>query len=121
MKDFVEPAIQELTKSIRVFRTKGQGIHSYSPINDNISRPLDVERLAEAQQEKLSESISVTTVATFLSSVTVAMIQITTTGFDKDTTGAIGNTFLFLSVVFSMGAAFHSLLVMSWRRSAVLV
>lgn len=48
------------------------------------------------------------------------MIQITI-GLDKDAIGVIGNTFLFASVVFSMGAAFHSLLVMSWRRSAVSV
>ena len=82
--------------------------------------PLGIPMISVAQRNKTSRYFDMTTVATFLSGVTASMIQ--TTADDAGTTvGVLTNTFFFSSLVFSIGSAINSLLVISWRRSIVFV
>lgn len=76
--------------------------------------------IGTAQQNKTSRYFDMTTIATFLSGVTASMIQATVSDVDT-AAGVAANTFFFSSLVFSIGSAVNSLLVMSWRRSVVLV
>ena len=76
--------------------------------------------ISVAQRNKTSRYFDMTTVSTFLSGVTASMIQ--TTADDAGTAvGVLANTFFFSSLVFSIGSAINSLLVISWRRSIVFV
>lgn len=70
-------------------------------------------------QEFLSQRyLNLTTVATFLSSVTATTLQITAND-TASTLETLINTLWFLSLVFSTASAVYSLLVMTWRQSSV--
>lgn len=62
--------------------------------------------------------LNLTTVATFLSSVTATTLQITA-GDPISTLDTLINTLWFLSLVFSTASAVYSLLIMTWRQSSV--
>jgi len=66
----------------------------------------------------MGEYLHLTTIATFLSSVTATTLQISF-GDDPSTLNSATNTFWFCSLVFSIGSAMHSLLAMTWYQSAV--
>ena len=62
--------------------------------------------------------LNLTTVATFLSSVTATTLQITA-GDPQSVLSIIMNTMWFTSLVFSTASAVYSLLIMTWRQSPV--
>ena len=62
--------------------------------------------------------LNLTTVATFLSSVTATTLQITA-GDQQSVLSTIMNTMWFTSLVFSTASAVYSLLIMTWSRSPV--
>ena len=62
--------------------------------------------------------LNLTTVATFLSSVTATTLQITA-GDQQSVLSIIMNTMWFTSLVFSTASAVYSLLIMTWRQSPV--
>ena len=62
--------------------------------------------------------LNLTTVATFLSSVTATTLQITA-GDQQSVLSIIMNTMWFTSLVFSTASAVYSLLIMTWSRSPV--
>lgn len=122
LTDWVEPAIESLIEPVRNFQDKGElssatYIHVYPQSYLRIS---GIPMIGFAQQNKTSRYFDMTTIATFLSGVTASMIQVTASASDT-ATGVAANTFFFSSLVFSIGSAVNSLLVMSWRRSVVFV
>ena len=62
--------------------------------------------------------LNLTTVATFLSSVTATTLQITA-GDPQSVLSIIMNSMWFTSLVFSTASAVYSLLIMTWRQSPV--
>lgn len=113
-------AVKSLIKPVRNFHEKGRPITKDSPCRCLTVCNLGIPMISAAQQSKTSRFFDVTAIATFLSGVTASMIQATVTD-DSTATGAAANTFFFSSLVFSIGSAVNSLLVISWRRSVVFV
>ncbi|KAH8109981.1 hypothetical protein DFH11DRAFT_843897 [Phellopilus nigrolimitatus] len=100
MREWVESAVDSLIEAIGNFHEKGVPI------------------ICSAQQYKSSRYLDMTTIATFLSGVTASMLQVSVND-STNATGIAANTFFFSSLVFSIGSAVNSLLVMAWRRSVV--
>lgn len=69
-----------------------------------------------AQANVTAKFLTLSTIATFFSSVTATMIQFSYQTTSTRISVAV-NTFWFLSLVFSIASAAHGLLVMSWRQS----
>lgn len=76
--------------------------------------------ISAAQQNQASTYLTMTTIATFFSGVTATTLQFT---FNQTATvlDNIVNAFLFSSLIFSIGSAVNSLLVMSWKHSFMYV
>ena len=74
--------------------------------------------IRQAQDFKSQRYLNLTTVATFLSSVTATTLQITA-GDQQSVLSIIMNTMWFTSLVFSTASAVYSLLIMTWSRSPV--
>ena len=74
--------------------------------------------IRQAQDFKSQRYLNLTTVATFLSSVTATTLQITA-GDQQSVLSIIMNTMWFTSLVFSTASAVYSLLIMTWRQSPV--
>ena len=77
--------------------------------------------IRQAQDFSSQRYLNLTTVATFLSSVTATTLQITT-GDQQSVQSALSiimNTMWFTSLVFSTASAVYSLLIMTWRQSPV--
>ena len=74
--------------------------------------------IRRAQDFKSQRYLNLTTVATFLSSVTATTLQITA-GDQQSVLSIIMNTMWFTSLVFSTASAVYSLLIMTWRQSPV--
>ncbi|KAI5122882.1 hypothetical protein M0805_003334 [Coniferiporia weirii] len=100
LKDWIEAAVESLTEAIRDFNDEG------------------VRTIYSAQQHKTSRYLNMTTIATFFSAVTATMLQFTIDNNSRPVSVAT-NTFMFSSLVFSIGSAVNSLLVTAWRRSFV--
>jgi len=77
-----------------------------------------IQALHTSQERSMAKYLHLTTIATFLSSVTATTLQISF-GDDPSTLNSATNTFWFCSLVFSIGCAIHSLLAMTWYQSAV--
>ncbi|KAI5122881.1 hypothetical protein M0805_003333 [Coniferiporia weirii] len=100
LKDWIEAAVESLTEAVRDFNDKG------------------VRTIYSAQQHKTSRYLDMTTIATFFSAVTASMLQFTINN-NLQPVSVATNTFMFSSLVFSIGSAVNSLLVTAWRRSFV--
>ena len=74
--------------------------------------------IRQAQDISSQRYLNLTTVATFLSSVTATTLQITA-GDQQSVLSIIMNTMWFTSLVFSTASAVYSLLIMTWRQSPV--
>ena len=74
--------------------------------------------IRRAQDFSSQRYLNLTTVATFLSSVTATTLQITA-GDPQSVLSIIMNTMWFTSLVFSTASAVYSLLIMTWSRSLV--
>ncbi|KAI5122880.1 hypothetical protein M0805_003332 [Coniferiporia weirii] len=97
---WVEIAIESLTKSVKDFNDRG------------------VQTIYSSRRHKTSRYLDMTTIATFFSAVTASMIQFTINN-NSDPVSVATNTFMFSSLVFSIGSAVNSLLTTAWRRSFV--
>ncbi|KAI5122883.1 hypothetical protein M0805_003335 [Coniferiporia weirii] len=100
LKDWIEAAVESLTEAVKDFNDKG------------------VRTIYSAQQHKTSRYLDMSTIATFFSAVTAAMLQFTINN-NSQPVSVVTNTFMFSSLVFSIGSAVNSLLVTAWRRSFV--
>ncbi|KAH8109977.1 hypothetical protein DFH11DRAFT_843665 [Phellopilus nigrolimitatus] len=100
MGGLVESAVDSLIEAIGNFHEKGVPI------------------ICSAQQYKSSRYLDMMTIATFLSGVSASMLQVSVND-STNATGIAANTFFFSSLVFSIGSAVNSLLVMTWRTSVV--
>ena len=72
----------------------------------------------EEENAKNLYDASMTTIATFFSSVTATTLQFSY----QDTSTKLGsavNLFWFLSLVFSVSSGINSLMVMAWRKSSM--
>ena len=72
--------------------------------------------IRQARDFKSQRYLNLTTVATFLSSVTATTLQITA-GDPQSVLSIIMNTMWFTSIVFSTASAVYSLLIMTLRQS----
>ncbi|EJD00367.1 uncharacterized protein FOMMEDRAFT_30439 [Fomitiporia mediterranea MF3/22] len=75
--------------------------------------------IQRSEQYSNQRYLNLTTIATFLSSVTATTLQISTgpTGGPDSVLAGITNEFWFISLVFSMASATQSLIIMIWRQS----
>ncbi|PAV18424.1 WD40 domain containing protein [Pyrrhoderma noxium] len=78
----------------------------------------EVAMIRRTQDISSQRYLNLTTVATFLSSVTATTLQITA-GDQQSVLSIIMNTMWFTSLVFSTASAVYSLLIMTWSRSPV--
>lgn len=76
---------------------------------------LGVPAIRKAQENTISHHLQLTTVATFLAGVTASMLQITVSE-DGSPTNIIANTLFLCSLIFSVGSAIHSLLLVGWLK-----
>ena len=72
--------------------------------------------IRRAQDFSIQRYLNLTTVATFLSSVTATTLQITA-GDQQSVLSILMNTMWFTSLIFSTASAIYSLLIMTWRQS----
>ncbi|KAI5122879.1 hypothetical protein M0805_003331 [Coniferiporia weirii] len=100
IKEWIEVAVESLTVAVKDFNDKGVGT------------------INSVQHQKTSGYLDMTTIATFFSAVTATMIQFTISN-NSNPVSVATNTFMFSSLVFSIGSAVNSLLVTAWRRSFV--
>ena len=72
----------------------------------------------EEENAKNLYDASMTTIATFFSSVTATTLQFS---YQDNSTklGSAVNLFWFLSLVFSVSSGINSLMVMAWRKSSM--
>ncbi|KLO19393.1 hypothetical protein SCHPADRAFT_74929 [Schizopora paradoxa] len=77
-----------------------------------------IQALHTSQERNMAKFLHLTTIATFLSSVTATTLQISF-GDQPSALSSATNTFWFCSLVFSIGSAMHSLLAMTWNQSDV--
>ena len=85
---------------------------------EKLNSMLGIPTIFTYQHYQTARYLNMTTIATFLSGVTVSMIQLSS----SQSTNAIDtatNALFFTSLVFSTCSAVTSLLVMSWRSSNV--
>ncbi|KAL5523497.1 hypothetical protein ACEPAG_7670 [Sanghuangporus baumii] len=78
----------------------------------------EIPAIRQSQEFVSQRYLNLTTIATFLSSVTSTTLQITADGPISILT-ATTNSFWFVSLVFSTASAVYSLLVMTWRQSPI--
>ncbi|KAL5528736.1 hypothetical protein ACEPAF_7873 [Sanghuangporus sanghuang] len=78
----------------------------------------EIPAIRQSQEFVSQRYLNLTTIATFLSSVTATTLQITADGPVSILT-TITNSFWFVSLVFSTASAVYSLLVMTWRQSPI--
>ena len=79
---------------------------------------VDIPAIRQSQEFVSQRYLNLTTIATFLSSVTATTLQISA-GSSDSILATVTNTFWFISLVFSAASAVYSLLEMTWRRSPV--
>lgn len=120
LTEWVERAIETLIELIHNFQDRGEYAPAIYIRSHSHPRPSGIPLIRSVQNYKTERNLDMTTIATFLSGVTASMIQVTASATNT-ATGVAANTFFFSSLVFSIGSAVNSLLVMSWRRSLVLV
>ncbi|KAL5528778.1 hypothetical protein ACEPAF_7915 [Sanghuangporus sanghuang] len=78
----------------------------------------EIAAIRQAQDFRSQRYLNLTTVATFLSSVTVSTLQITADD-GVSSLASVTNTLWLISLVFSTASAVYSLLMMTWRQSSV--
>ncbi|KAL5507587.1 hypothetical protein ACEPAH_7043 [Sanghuangporus vaninii] len=78
----------------------------------------EIPAIRQSQEFATQRYLNLTTIATFLSSVTATTLQITAGG-PASVLNTITNSFWFVSLVFSSASAIYSLLVMTWRQSPI--
>ena len=78
----------------------------------------DIPAIRQSQEFVSQRYLNLTTISTFLSSVTATTLQITADGPVSVLTTTT-NSFWFVSLVFSSASAIYSLLLMTWRQSPV--
>ncbi|OCB87363.1 hypothetical protein A7U60_g5503 [Sanghuangporus baumii] len=78
----------------------------------------EIPAIRQSQEFATQRYLNLTTIATFLSSVTATILQITAGG-PASVLNIITNSFWFVSLVFSSASAIYSLLVMTWRQSPI--
>ncbi|KAL5507577.1 hypothetical protein ACEPAH_7033 [Sanghuangporus vaninii] len=78
----------------------------------------EIPAIRQSQEFVSQRYLNLTTIATFLSSVTATTLQITADGPVSILTKTT-NSFWFISLVFSTASAVYSLLVMTWRQSPI--
>ena len=76
----------------------------------------DVETVRFSQEHSSTNLQNIGTIATFFSGVTATTLQFSITTTHKPIADAV-NSFWFMSLVLSIGAAVNSLLGMTWKRS----
>lgn len=89
-----------------------------SCICNSDSPHVDIPAIRQSQEFVSQRYLNLTTIATFLSSVTATTLQITADGPVSVLTTTT-NSFWFVSLVFSSASAIYSLLLMTWRQSPV--
>ncbi|THH04636.1 hypothetical protein EW145_g5371 [Phellinidium pouzarii] len=91
---------------------------------DSVSREItamiekDIPNLRTAEQRLTAKYTSMSTMATFFSSITVTAIQMSSTMTGNELKDAV-NTIWFTSLVFSIGSVIISLLSLSWFQSLI--
>ena len=80
----------------------------------------EIPAIRQSQDFISQQHVNLTTIATFLSSVTATTLQISASAPASVLT-SVTNTFWFVSLVFSAASAVYSLLEMTWRRSPMYV
>ena len=77
--------------------------------------------LVEEKERATAGYVSITTIATFFSSVTVTALQTSLTIHSHSAIWDVVNLFWFISLVFSVSSGVNSLLGMTWRKSKMWV
>ncbi|PAV18425.1 WD40 domain containing protein [Pyrrhoderma noxium] len=109
--DYIEREILDpLTTAFETFSAK---------LRDGVDK--EVAMIRKAQNFSGQRYLNLTTVATFLSSVTATTLQITIGNQQsvQSVLSIVMNTMWFTSLVFSTASAVYSLLIMTWRQSPV--
>ena len=73
-----------------------------------------------AQDNTTTNYLTLTTIAFFLSGTTASVLQVSADD-SANVTGIAANSLFFSSLVFSIGSAVNSLLVMGWHKSIACV
>ena len=74
--------------------------------------------LSDERERAATQYLNITTIATFLSSITATMLQMSITFPTSSLAGTV-NFFWFLSLVFSISSGMSSLLGLTWRKSSM--
>ena len=77
--------------------------------------------LADETERATTRYVNITTIATFFSSVTATVLQISLAINAGSTVWSGVNLFWFISLVFSVSSGVSSLLGMTWRKSKMWV
>ena len=77
--------------------------------------------LVEEKERATAGYVSITTIATFFSSVTATALQTSLSINAGSTVWDVVNLFWFISLVFSVSSGVSSLLGMTWRKSKMWV
>ena len=117
----LRPLVNNLKRYIEVLTIVSEkGKVSLVCFNGNSSFSTDIPAIRQSQDIASQQHVNLTTIATFLSSVTATTLQISASAPPSVLT-TVTNTFWFVSLVFSAASAVYSLLEMTWRRSAMYV
>ena len=120
-----EPLVKNLERYVQILTSiaeKGEPSLFIWRMNRPYCFLAEIPAMRQTQELTNQQYVNLTSIATFLSSVTATTLQISTSDSAPDSVlTTVTNSFWFVSLVFSAASAVYSLLAMTWRRSPMYV